>query len=99
MWAQPSVLCDARKNGTDIISAKAPALPNQVTSMRAAPIAARASVAPATSTSRTRTATANQIGIEPSMRMAPIPTKKSRRSATGSSTLPSSDTWWKWRAM
>ena len=30
--------------------------------------------------------------------MPPTPTKNSRRSATGSSTLPRSDTWWKWRA-
>src|SRR5579885_1135937 len=33
------------------------------------------------------------------MRMAPAPTKKSRRSAIGSRTLPSSDPWSKCRAM
>ena len=88
----------ARNSGNAIIRKNVPALPNQVTSMRRAPSAARTSVAPPTSISRTSTTTANQTGTEPSIRMPPAPTKNSRRSATGSRTLPSSDTWCMWRA-
>ena len=76
-----------------------PALPNQVTSIRLAP--SRASVTTATDTkiSRAITAQQNQAGAAPPTTMIPpTPTKKSRRSAIGSSTLPRLDTWWKWRA-
>ena len=97
--AQPTVLSEARKSGKAIMRKKVPAFPNQVTSIRRAPRAASARVAPATSASRTSTATANQAGTEPSTRMPPTPTKNSSRSATGSRTLPMSDTWLKWRAM
>ena len=46
---------------------RVPALPNHVTSMRRAPIAASVNVAPATRTSRTRTATAYHTGTLPSI--------------------------------
>ena len=90
----------ARNSGKANIRPKVPALPNQVTSMRRAPSSGEARWwPPATSTSRTSTASANQTGTEPSMMMPPTPTKNSSRSATGSSTLPSVETWSKWRAM
>ena len=60
--AQPTVLSAARKSGKAIMRQKVPAFPNQVTSIRRAPSAASARVAPATSASRTSTATANHDG-------------------------------------
>ena len=66
--------------------------------MRAAPSAAsRRTIAP-TSTSRLRVSTPNQTGTAPwtMITMTAVPT--SSRSASGSSTLPSVETWWKRRA-
>ena len=65
------------------------AFPNQVTSIRRTPMAAKVSEPAATRTSRASTATANHVGTDPSIMMPPTPTKNRSRSATGSSTLPS----------
>ena len=96
---QSSELSAARNSGKAISRKNVPALPYQVTSMRRTPIAPSTMVAPPTSTSRTSTMTANQVGTEPSIRIAPPPTRKISRSATGSRILPRFDTWSKWRAM
>ncbi len=95
------VLDPARNSGKANIRANVPALPNHVTSMRLAPMAARPMVAAETKTSRAMTIQQNHTGAPggSTSRMPAMPTKNSSRSATGSSTLPSVDTWWKWRAM
>ena len=91
-------LAPTRNEGNAPMSANVAALPYQVTSMRVAPRAARLSVPMATAASRTSTAMANQSGTDPSMMIEPTPTKNSRRSATGSRTLPTLDTWPRRRA-
>ena len=89
----------ARKDGNETISASVPALPHQDTSTRFMPRAVRMTMAAPTTTSRARTSNENHSGAAPSIMMPPTPTMNSRRSAVGSSTLPSSLTWWKRRAM
>ena len=74
--------------------AKVPALPTQRTSIRAAPSEASRRTAPDTTTSRARVATPNHTGTAPWTVMAMTAVTTSTRSATGSRTLPTVDTWW-----
>ena len=83
----------------DTMSASVPALPHQDTSTRFIPSAVSTTMAPPTASSRTSTSNEKISGAAPSIMMPPTPTMKSSRSAVGSSTLPRSLTWWKWRAM
>ena len=66
--------------------------------MRAAPSEASSSTAADTTTSRASVATPNHNGTAPWTVMAMTAVTTSTRSATGSSTLPTVDTWWKRRA-
>ena len=75
------------------MSPNVPALPHQLTSKRFMPANHSATRTTLTTPSRTSTAQANHRGTAPFTIMAPTPTRNSRRSAVGSSTLPSSDTW------
>ena len=56
------------------------------------------STVPATTTSRASVATPNQIGTAPWIMMAITPVPTRTRSAAGSSTLPTVETWWNRRA-
>src|SRR5207244_1163034 len=95
---QPTVAWLMRKSGNDVIRASVPALPAHWTSIRRAPAAASARTAMETIASRVRTTAANQVGTAWLTRIDAPAVSKRTRSATGSSTLPSVDTWLKWRA-
>ena len=86
----------ARKDGNETISARVPALPHQETSTRFMPRSGEDDHGrPDEQPPATRTSSENHSGAAPSIMMPPTPTMNSRRSAVGSSTLPSSLTWWK----
>ena len=81
------------------IIASVPAFPAHCTSMRRAPSAASTSTATEMPTSRTIVAHPIQAGTAPSTRMAITPAARSTRSAAGSSTFPTVDTWFQCLAM
>ncbi len=75
------------------MSPKVPALPTHKTSMRSAPREARRSTAAETSTSRITVSRPNHSGTAPAT-MTEITAVATRiRSAVGSRTLPTVDTW------
>ena len=97
-WRHETEEWPIRNRGRAAMRPKAPALPAHCTSMRRAPRTARATTAADTSASLTATARPTQRGAEPSTRMATTAAPSRTRSAVGSSTLPTVDTWSRWRA-
>ena len=92
---QSSLACPTRKRGRAIISPKVPALPAHWTSTRRPPAAATARNPTATRTSRLMATTATHVGMAWTTTIVMAATASSSRSAVGSSTLPSLDTWLK----